>query len=353
MDNSYFIYSNQNLEIERFHLCSWEFKNGSALMEIGCEVSSETISKNTEVIEAEIHIPWLKNQNITCDLFPRLKDSANSKFIFNDSVVNTHSFDGGRGVLGVLHEFQAREPLCILPITLEPNFEKKNIKIKLDLLAYNNNQQNANIYFRFSITANINSLSIRKKGVGRSTIIYDQKINEGRNLPDNLFSELQNKQLCSINHCFCFNIVPNSYDLSFFDSSSLKNVRTLEYDAFHRYLGDRRVQKDQLMVVFNKKKYPESFAFFSIFTKERIGAGQFALAILINLISGILLFLPNYRTQNNNSIVLRSFWQHLPFEVYVAIIIGVALIIYFIWPTITSGIYNLKAGLKSKKKGSK
>jgi len=341
------------LEIERFHLCSWEFKNGTALIEIGCEISSETLPKAGNSIEAEIHIPWLKSQNETTDLFSRLKEPANSKFIFNDSVVNTHSFDGGRGVLGVLHEFQSREPLCILPVTPEPNYDKSNIKIKLDLSAYNNHGLNANIYFRFSITANISSLSIRKKGIGRSTIIYDLKINEGRNLPDDLFSQLQNKQLCAIKYCFCFNIVPNSYDLSFFDSSSLKNIRTLEYDAFNRYLEDRRVQKDQLMVVFNKKKYPESFAFFSIFIKERIGAGQFALAILINLISGILLFLPNYRSQITSSIISRSFWQNLPIEVYIAILIGVGLIAYFIWPSIISRVYSWKTWLVSKKKKNK
>jgi len=353
MDNSYFIYSDQNLEIERFHLCSWEFNNGSALMEVGCEISAETLSKEIPFIEAEIHIPWLKNQNEISDLFPRLKDTANSKFIFNDSVVNTHSFDGGRGLLGILHEFRDREPLCILPVAPVPNYGKRNIKVKLDLSAYKKDGKNANIYFRFSITASTYSLSIRKKGVGRSTIIYDLKINERRNLPDNLFSELQNKQLCAIKYCFCFNIVPNSYDLSFFDSSSLKNVRTLEYDAFNRYLEDRRVQKDQLMVVFNKKEYPQSFAFFTIFTKERIGAGQFALAILINLISGILLFLPNYRNQKNNNLVSKVFWQDLPVEVYVAILIGLALIVYFIWPTIASSIYSLRTVPVLKKKKDK
>jgi hypothetical protein len=319
-------------------------------MEVGCEISAETLPNGVSSIEAEIHIPWLKSQSETTDLFPRLKDTANSKFIFNDSVVNTHSFDGGRGVLGILHQFRDREPLCILPVLLEPNHDKKNIKASLDLSAYRKDGQNANIYFRFSITAKTNSFSIRKKGVGRSTIIYDLKINELRNLPDNLFTELQNKQLCTIKNCFCFNIVPNSYDLAFFDSTSLRNVRTLEYDAFNRYLEDGRVQKDQLMVVFNKKEYPKSFAFFTIFTKERIGAGQFALAILINLISGILLFLPNYRNENSNNIISKVFWQNLPIEVYVAISIGLALIVYFVWPTIISALYRLQTRIVLKKK---
>lgn len=344
MDNSFFVYSNQSLELERFHICSWEFTNGSALLEIGCEISAENFSHEINLIELSIHIPWLNAQNEVFDLYPRLKDAANTKFIFNDSVVNTQTFDGGAGVLGVLHEFQGREPLSILPVTLNLNYATKVISIKLNLASYKNNEITSNIYFRISITALISSLSIRRKGVSRTTIIYDYKINEGRNISDKLFPELQNNQLCSIKHCFCFTIVPNSYDLSFYDSNSLKNVRTLEYDAFYRYLNDHRVQKDELMVVFSKKKYPDSFAFFSIFVKERIGAGQFALAILINLISGILLFLPAFRKDNNGNVN----WHELPIEVFIAIFASLSLLIYLIWPWIGSTYYHLKNQLKKK-----
>ncbi len=350
MENTYFIFSDQIIEIERLHLCTWEFKNGSALIELGCEISSERMPKNSTSIKIEFYIPWLRPQNLATDLYPRLNVAANAKFIFNDSVVNSFSFDGGRGVLGVIHQFQGRPPLCILPVELTFDYDKKIIEATIDLSAYNRNTQVTNIYFRFAIVANVNLISIRKKGVGRSTLIYDLKINEGRNLPDHLFSELQSKQLCSIQACFCFNIVPNSYDLSFFDSSSLKNVRTLEFDAFNRYLSDKRVQKDQLMVVFNKKEISQSYSFFSIFTKERIGAGQFALAILINLISGILLFLPGYRTENRSAFFSKEFWTGLPAEVYLAIAIGVALILYFIWPTIVLTGNNIRLWINSKRK---
>ena len=56
---------------------------------------------------------------------------------------------------------------------------------------------------------------------------------------------------------------------SIFDNSSHKNVRTLEYESFNKYLGDKRVKKDELIVVFNKKEVAESFSFFSdIFNGE-------------------------------------------------------------------------------------
>ena len=345
MDNSFFVYSTKLLEIERFHICSWEFNNGTALLEIGCEISSENLPKGLNELELSIYIPWLNTNNKVEDLYPRLKEAKNSKFIFNDSVANTHTFDGGAGALGVMHGFQEREPLSILPVTLTQNNLNHIIQVELNLSAYNNKGNRSNIYFRISITSSTSQLSIRKKGVSRTTIIYDYKINEGRNISDNLVAELQNNQLCSIKHCFCFTIVPNSYDLSFYDSSSLKNVRTLEYDAFNRYLDDPRVQKDELMVVFSKKKYPDSFAFFSIFVKERIGAGQFALAILINLISGILLFLPSFRTANKGPLN----WSELPIEVFIAIFVSLSLFTYLIWPEIGSAWYRLKTKKKKTK----
>jgi hypothetical protein len=346
MDNSFFVYSNQLLAIERFHICSWEFVNGSALLEIGCEISSENLPPGVNNLDLSIYIPWLNTLNLITDLYPRLKDAINSKFIFNDAVANTHTFDGGTGTLGVMHEFQGRAPLSILPVSLTANYQNHIIQVQLDLSAYHNKGVSSNIYFRISITSSTNALSIRKKGVSRTTIIYDYKINEGRNISDTLSTELRNKELCSIKHCFCFTIVPNSYDLSFYDSSSLKNVRTLEYDAFYRYLNDHRVQKDELMVVFSKKTYPNSFAFFSIFVKERIGTGQFALAILINLISGILLFLPAFRKENNGDIN----WHELPIEVFVAIFASLSLFTYLIWPEIDSTYYRIKTVMKGKTK---
>ena len=53
-------------------------------------------------------------------------------------------------------------------------------------------------------------------------------------MPNYLLNEILQKQLCNVKYCFCFNIVPNTHDLVFFDSSTLKNVRTLEYESFKK-----------------------------------------------------------------------------------------------------------------------
>lgn len=47
MENSFFIYTEKRntIQIERFHICSWEFNNNSSLVEFGFEISKESIKK--------------------------------------------------------------------------------------------------------------------------------------------------------------------------------------------------------------------------------------------------------------------------------------------------------------------
>jgi hypothetical protein len=115
----------------------------------------------------------------------------------------------------------------------------------------------------------------------------------------------------------------------------LQSTRTLEYESFKNYIDDKRVEKDELVVVFHKKTIDVgNYCFFSIYTKERIGAVQFALAILVNLFSGILLFLAMYKNENSYKYYSKEFWSNLPWEVYFSLLIGFAVIIYFIWPKV-------------------
>lgn len=356
MDNSYFIITAKNtpIEIERFHICSWEFRNSSALIEFGCEIDASQCIENE--INIQFYLPWLTSACKPKDLYNSLKDSANSKFIFNDYVNNTKSLDGGQNSSGVIHEFSGRNSLCILPVSIEPNIGNKTLNIKVDLTSYKEscNQTKSNIYFRFYLEPSITAIATRKAGINKSTIIYDIKINERRNLPKSLLSEMKTKELCKISTCFCLNVVPNNYELTFLDNASLKNVRTLEFDSFNRYLDDRRVEKDELIVVFNKKKANAestnpSFSFFSIYFKERIGAGQFALAVLINLLCGILLFLPQFREKNEINTFSKEILIRLPFEVYFAIVCGIGLLLYFVWPSILNLKHSVLVKLKIKK----
>lgn len=337
MDNSFFIYTDKDnlLEIERFHICSWEFNNNSSLVEFGFEISKESL--NHDSLTIFLFIPWVEKSCETRDFYNSLSIPENSRFIFNDSVTSTDSLDGGRNKSGVIHKFSGRNELCVLPPVIKIS-EDKIVSVKLNLQTYQEYKSDSkpNVYFRFSIKPTVPYISMRKKGISKSTIIYDIKVNERRNIPDDKVAYFIDKSLCKIKNCFSFNILPNKYDIVFFDNSSLKNVRTLEYESFNKYLGDKRVKKDELIVVFNKKQDLESFSFFSIYSMERIGAGQFALAILINIVCGVLLFIPAYRKTFVSEISLIDVWTVLPNEIYIALGIALATLIYFTLPIITS-----------------
>ena len=333
MDNSFFVFTDKNsvVDIERFHICTWEFHNNTSLVEFGMEV--EAASLNVAEISISLFIPWFTETCTVKDLYEKLSIPENSRFIFNDSVSGTDSLDGGKNKLGVIQKFGDRGELCLLPIKFDRS-QNQIVTLKIDLSSYNKyTGKKPNVYVRFWIEPKSSHISVIKNGISKSTVIYDIKVNERRNVPDELISFFDSKNLCKIKSCFSFNIIPNKYDLVHFDNA-LKSVRTLEYDSFNKYLGDKRVKKDELIVVFNKKRDTESFSFFSIFTKERIGAGQFALAVLMNIVCGILLFIPSYRQSFQPELTLVNVWTQLPLEIYAAFIIALGVLTYFVWPWI-------------------
>jgi hypothetical protein len=332
MENTFYVCSDQKLKIERFHICSWEFKTALSLLEFGCEVDNTSIKEDgIDKLKLSLYIPWLTKDLKIIDLYEQLSDSENSRFIFNDSINGSDFLDSGTNKAGIVHKFQDRDRLCILPIDL--NIQSNNrIDIEIDLSLYRAQCDNVNIYFRFCINLKDSYISTRKPGINKSTIIYDIKINEKRNIPVDQLDEFRHRHFCTIKSCFCFNILPSSYDMIFPDES-LKNVRTLEYSSFNHYLGRVIViPKDELMVVFNKKT--TGFTFFSIYTQERIGPAQFAAALLINIICGILLFIPSYRKTFNPEIALTAVWDKLPIEIYISFLFAILTAGYFFWPNL-------------------
>lgn len=335
MDNSYFIYSQDNNEvlIERFHICTWEFENNSSFIEFGCEINQASII-NKNNLELALLVPWLSDHCAVSDFYDNLKGPENSRFIFNDSILNTESLDGGQNLNGVIHNFQERDKLCILPVNLEKNGSARIIKISVNLNFYNQipiTSKKPNIYFRFSITPEKKLIATRKNGITKATILYDIRLNQKRNLPQDLVQKFGNKPTCKVERCFCFNIVPNRYDLVFFDSLSLQNVRTLEYPSFNRYLPDKRLKENELIVIYNKKSGSDPYTFFLIFSKEFIGMDQLAIGVIISLISGILLFLPSYRISLDKNMSYSKLLFHMPFLFWVVVVLVLISFCYFVW----------------------
>lgn len=330
MECSYFLFPTQDIEVKlpRMHNCTWEFDNHSSLVEFGFEIESASLA-NRVSLDLVLYVPWLTDKCLLQDLYGKLKDTANSKFIFNSSVTNLQSMDGGPNLVGVIHQFSNRQALCLLPINLLRTGQR--ITISLDLAHYNAlGNAKPNVYVRFSIKPNVPYISTRKNGIAKSSVIYDIKINERRNIPDTLVNELNNRRLCEIEDCFCFNILPNKYDIVFVDNSSLKNVRTLEYDSFMKYIDDKRLKKDELIVVFNKKNKIDPFSFFSMYSKEKIGVAQFSMALLLNVFCGILFFIASFRTSQKPVLNIPDAFQRSPIELYISLFVVLLTLIYFL-----------------------
>lgn len=69
MENTFFVYTNRNtiLQIERFHICSWEFNNNTSLVEFGFEIAADSINQDELLIY--LYIPWVKKGCETKDLY--------------------------------------------------------------------------------------------------------------------------------------------------------------------------------------------------------------------------------------------------------------------------------------------
>lgn len=336
MNNSYFLFSKDGsaVKVPRFHICTWEFRNGSALIEFGCEISEDSIGDRKE-LSLCLFAPWLNSQSRPTDGYERLRDEANLRLIFNDSIKSTTNINGSTPGDGIQVDFVDRKQLCVLPVKLECNQKESLFEITFSLAAYQklNKDNRPNIYGRFIVETKLGHISTRKDGIGKSTIIYDIKLNERRNIPPDRINELQSKAFCTVENCFCLNIVPNSYELSFFDSGTLKNVRSLESKPFNKYLGKNLVREDELLVVFNKRSRDGQFSFFLIFAKERIGASQFVAAILIDLLSGVLLLFASPPPPKPADTYWSKF-SSMPVEFWLAIgLIGVTILI-FVWPKV-------------------
>lgn len=322
MENSFYIFSesNPNLVIERFHICSWDFRNKTSLLEFGIEIKNDAILVK-ETFEIKMYAPWISSSCTYTDFYNKLYDLENSKFIFNDVAIGTDVFGENGNKKGCLQKFKEREDLNLLPVCFE--VESNILTIKFDLKAFQANRNDKNIYTRFGVEQKRKtSFSLRKIGINKLTLIYDIKINERRNLPDHILE----KKPATINTVFLFNIVPNDFNLAFFDNSIFKNIRTLEFSGFKKYLSDKRVKPNDLMVVsFKTREKQNSYSFFNVFNNEIFSAGVLAMAVLLNLFCGILLFFPTVRGFKADETTLM-----FPWELRIAIGIWCALLVYFL-----------------------
>jgi hypothetical protein len=313
-ENSLYIYSkNNNLTIERLHLCTWNFNSSMSKLEIGFE-----IEKNLDKpFNVSMNFPFdVENGNIK-SLHDALCDEKNSRYIFNDIITSAKIIDNDAKRGKILH-FKKRNDLAIIPV---------KYKCKQHEIVFSINPQNipCNLYFRVLITLQIPTIAEVKLGIAKKTFIYDIKVNESRNIPDDLVREIKSTDLLKIKTVFVFHVVPENYSIDFYDSNKFRSVRKLEKDVFATYTEIKELSKDDFIILFNKETDKESYSFYTCFTNEIIGTRQIVLAIAANILCSFLFILPEVRKGWSSK---TSWFFQIPVEWFLAFVVLVILICY-------------------------
>lgn len=318
MNNAYYILAKEAVPIERLHICTWEFPNANSYIEFGLELSYKNFVHET--LEIWLSVPFIKDHDEVNCLLKNLSDNANCRFIFNDIVeciknVGTDSRDGS------ILKFEGRQSLTILPckIIVSNGFLKFTLNKP--------KRYEGNFYFRVLVKHN-GTIAIKKTGIAKNTYIYDLKINETRNLPDDIYDLKSNEGLhiCPIQNLFCLHSVPDDFDITFIDSSKLKNIRKLETEAFKRYLQNvKDIGKDCYNIIFLKDCNKDSYSLFTICAEETIGSKQISLAIATNIVCSLLFFVYSVRTGIESE---KVWYIQMPWEGIFALLVLVVLCLY-------------------------
>ncbi len=335
MDNTYFILSNKALIIERLHICTWDFIDTNAAIELGFEFMPNPYVKDVEI---KLSLPFLrKTDKVTCLMDSLIRDDDNSKFIFNDTVKANKTINGDKRN-GAILEFKSRNSLSVLPI--------KQIKVEDGVCSFVINRINQTVknYIRLYIQTGVKHLAIVNNGIAQTSYIYDIKINESRNLPNHIHELLNNGYiLCNkVKSCFCFHVIPSQYGISYLNTNKLKNIRVLESEGFNHYLPNtRKIQPNEFLIIFNKSEQSAdgSYAFFSQFKKETIGNKQIILAIATNLICSLLFGISTLRDWQTGM----EWYNKLPWEFWTAIVLLILFVLYLFvpWEKVVLWIKNL------------
>ena len=332
MDNTYYILAKTKIDIERLHICTWEFPNETSYIEFGMEFAYDAFTE--DVLEFYLTAACFKKNGSTGDnddnanhyvesLHANLINTDNARFIFNDVAKGTKNIsDSNRN--GAYIEFAEREYLTVLPckIKLEDGYAV------LKIAKPEREKTKGNMYFRILVKLE-NPVAIIKKGISQATYIYDLKINEKRNIPSEIYGLIDDKDLkiCSVKNLFCFHAIPDNFSVNFVDSSKLRNIRKLETKAFQNYLPQiTGISKDCYNIIFLKDKGADGYSFFSMCTEEIIGSKQIAFAVGANILCSLLFAISSLNFAENANV---AWYLQIPWNYWFAFGVLLLLCIYF------------------------
>jgi hypothetical protein len=330
--------SKRNLNVKRFHICTWDLQKNDAFIEFGIEFLLN--EENGEDLSFYLYLPFLQSDNKISDLSKNLSNDSNCRFIFNERVSSLESINSDSRD-GCIIKFEgSRDSLTILPLKAEKLLNEKILKLSMNIPP---EHKDKHFYVRVLIETKVKTLAIVKKEITKESFLYDVKINEQRNVPDGLHRYYKDNKLklCQIEKAFCFHVIPDNYSISFIDDNKLKNVRKLEINAFHKYLPDiTELKNDKYIILFNKSEKNSSHSFFSVFTQEIITLKQLSLAIIVNIVCSLLFALGSLHIDNQGKKMFA--YSGMTWEYRVAIITLIIMLLYYIFKMVKKTTFGYK-----------
>lgn len=323
--NTIYLLSNQgNLTVEKFHFCTWDVRDENTFVEAGVCIKKDT--NTLENIDFFLALPFLTDQTTTESLHTNLANTANYRFIFNEIAEHTESINGDirNGCIITIGNGanDADKKYAIVPVTCDvmDNHNMVKMSIRRPAGTY------GHMYFRILIKISRKTIAETIRSITKRTYVYDIKVNEARNIPDDVFTYKQehNLTLLKIQKTFCLHCVPSEYELGFSDSAKLKNVRKLEMNAFCNYLPLLKEMRGDYNIVFLKDSNVNGNSFFTTFSKEYIGNKQLLIALVTNLVCNLLFAIASFRT---NLATGKVWYKEMPIEWYISLAVIVVCIL--------------------------
>lgn len=323
MNKSVFILCKQDkVSIERLHICTWSIMSDKFLTEYGFEIDRGNLKK----LDLLVVLPAIDSQKGFNCLYKNISDTDNCRFIFNADIKTAEPISGNTD-FGIKFSFYNNREFTILPIGDNFTLKNKNLQITLEIP-----EQAGNIiYVRFLIKSIEPAFAYIQKGISKKIIHYDVRINECRNTTvDVINAQKHGYKFLSINRCFCFHIIPSTYNIDFINNNNLKTVRGLESINFNNYLKKLKQEekinlKDyEYNIVFCKQEKKENYSFFSVYSKEYIGNSQITLALVINILCNLLFAAGGLHKKVGDFSL--SYWKRIPVEYWIALVSLVLLV---------------------------
>ncbi len=322
MNNYIYILSDEpSVQVEKFHICTWYFASNDVAVELGVQIASSQELPNE--FNLVIHAGFIDSSSKARSLHRELSDAQNFRLIFNEKLLSTAPINQGRNGHIITCSGQNGD-INMAIIKADPTIEEENISVRIAKPEGNY----SHIYFRLYISTSEEKLVIKKNGISKALYIYDFKINENRNRPEQVdeYAEAHNLSTCPVNAAYCLHCVPSNHEIVQTDNSKLRSIRILEKEAFENYLDRLKNSAQTYLITFQKVDDGRPFSFFTSFTQERIGNQQIVLAVLLNILCSFVFSILPENWQEKVG------WLGIPLYVFVIIGVIVAFFILILFP---------------------